>query len=109
MACAHQLTIEKIYVNTLLEYLEDGTLQAALRTSPGLCLPHYGQGVEWAPDANRLSLLTDIEHAALVRLSTELQELARKYDHRYQTEAVGAEGDSWRRSIDQIAGLRGIR
>jgi hypothetical protein len=109
MACEHQLNVEKIYVNALLAHLHDGPLQSALRASSGLCLPHYGQALQWAQDAERLTRLTEIEHAALARLSAELQELARKYDHRYQHEAVGSEGDSWKRSIDVINGLRGIR
>jgi hypothetical protein len=109
MSCEHQLNIEKIYVNMLLEHLHDGPLQAALRDSPGLCLPHFGQALQWAPDGERLTLITEIEHATLGRLSEELQELARKYDHRHQHETIGAEGDSWRRSIDLIAGMRGIR
>jgi hypothetical protein len=109
MACEHQLNIEKIYINALLEHLDDAELQQALRRSPGLCLPHYVQAVEWAPDSRRLALITEIEHASLASLSAELQELARKYDHRYQNETIGAEGDSWKRSINQIVGLRGIR
>jgi hypothetical protein len=109
MGCEHQLNIEKIYVNALLEYLGDEGLQQALRGSPGLCLVHYGQAVEWAADSWRLALITEIEHAALARLSAELQELARKYDHRFQHETIGAEGDSWRRSIDLVAGQRGMR
>jgi hypothetical protein len=109
MACDHQLKIEKIYVNALLEHLDDAELQSALRNSPALCLPHYGQAVEWAPDAHRLALVTEIEHAALAALSAELQELARKYDHRYQHETIGPEGDSWKRSLDRIVGIRGVR
>ncbi len=109
MGCEHQLTIERIYIRTLLEHLDDDTLQASLRASPGLCLPHFAQAIEWAPDARRLGVMSEIEQAALTRLSAELQELARKYDHRHQHEPVGAEGDSWRRAIDQISGARGVR
>jgi Family of unknown function (DUF6062) len=109
MGCEQQLAIEKIYLNVLLHNLDDGLLQAAFRASPGLCLPHYRQAVELAPDRGRLRLLTEIEHACLARLCVELRELTRKYDHRFTHETVGPEGDSWLRSIDQVTGRRGIR
>ena len=69
MACEHQLNLEKIYVNALLEHLYDDPLQAALRASRGLCIPHYGQAVEWAPDAARLASITEIERGARSRPS----------------------------------------
>ncbi len=109
MACEHQASIEKIYISTLLEHVQDAALQPALRSSPGLCLPHYEQAVKWAPDAGTLETITNIERGRLAALSAELQELARKYDHRYQHEAVGPEGDSWKRSIDIITAARGVR
>jgi hypothetical protein len=108
MACEHQLSAERIYLGALLTHLDE-TLLAALRASPGLCLPHFEQALEWAEDRRVARQVCEVENACLTRLSAELQELARKFDHRMQSEKIGPEADSWRRAIDQVTGLRGLR
>lgn len=109
LACQHQLRVEQVYLHALLDNLDDEALIAALRSSPGLCLPHFEQALGWVSDDATLATLLGLQLHSLGRLSGELQELARKFDHRFQHEVIGAEGDSWLRSIDQVTGRRGIR
>ena len=109
LACRHQLHVEQVYLHALLDNLDDEAMRAALRSSPGLCLPHFEQALGWVSDDATLAALLEAQLDSLGRLSSELQELARKFDHRFQHEVIGAEGDSWLRSIDQVTGRRGIR
>jgi hypothetical protein len=109
LACQHQLLVEESYLGTLWRYLDDEALAAALRASPGLCLPHLRQALPGAPDAGALRRLIEIELECLGRLRAELRELTRKFDHRFKHEAIGAEGDAWLRSIEIVSGKRGIR
>jgi hypothetical protein len=109
LACRHQLHVEQVYLHALLDALDDEAMLAAMRASPGLCVPHFEQALRWVRDEGALATLLELQLECLGRLSGELQELARKYDHRFQHELVGPEGDSWLRSIDQLAGRRGVR
>jgi hypothetical protein len=108
-ACRHQLLVEESYLGALWRYLDDAALAAALRASPGLCLPHLRQALPAAPDAAALRRLIEIEIDCLGRLRAELRELTRKFDHRFKHEAVGPEADAWLRAINQVSGVRGIR
>ena len=109
LACRHQLLVEESYLGTLWRYLDDEALAAALRASPGLCLPHLRQALPEAPDAAALRRLIEIQLECLGRLRAELRELTRKFDHRFKHEVIGAEGDAWLRSIAIVSGKRGIR
>ena len=109
LACRHQLLVEESYLGTLWRYLDDATLAAAFRASPGLCLPHLRQTLPGAPNLDALRRLIEIELECLGRLRAELRELTRKFDHRFKHETVGAEGDAWLRSIAIVSGKRGIR
>ncbi len=109
IACTQQKIAEETYLTTLLRNLDDNALCTAFRTSPGLCLPHFDQALGLARDAQTLSALVDLETGCLARLRDDLAELARKYDYNFRHELLGAERDAWLRSLDQIAGKRGIR
>jgi hypothetical protein len=109
LACRHQLLVEESYLGTLWRYLDDAALAAALRASPGLCLPHLRQALQAAPDEAALRRLIEIQIECLGRLRAELRELTRKFDHRFNHETVGPEGDAWLRAINQVSGKRGIR
>jgi hypothetical protein len=109
LGCHHQLLVEESYLGTLWRYLDDETLAAALRASPGLCLPHLRQALPGAPNLDALRRLIEIQTECLGRLRAELRELTRKFDHRFKHEVIGAEGDAWLRSIEIVSGKRGIR
>jgi hypothetical protein len=109
LACEHQREVEELYLQTLLRHLSEAELAAAFAASPGLCLPHFQQATDLAPDVPTLRLLIDMERECLARLRDELAEFARKNDHRNLGERVGREADAWIRSIDQVTGLDGVR
>lgn len=109
LGCEHQASVENLYLTALLHYIAEPALAAALEASPGLCLPHFRQALEMPAEPAALARLVEIETACLRRLSAELQVLARRLDHHYRGEIVGAERDAWLRSIDQVSGVRGTR
>jgi hypothetical protein len=78
-------------------------LQKALDQSPGLCLPHLRQALG-ALEPPALSLLLQRQQAAWAALHGELDELIRKYDHRYRDEKIGAEKDAWERAVRLTVG-----
>lgn len=108
-ACAHRRTMEDIAIQTLLKYLDDTQLAAALAKTDGLCLWHFSRALELVEDSAQLERLLRFEREALQGLCDELSELIRKYDYRFADEGFGAEGDSWLRATGIVSAERGIR
>jgi hypothetical protein len=105
-ACTHRDTIEAVYIETLLDHLEDPAFVDKLRSADPLCVAHLRGAIEIVPDAGRFQTLRDIQIAHWEGLIAELGEFIRKHDHRFQDEAVGQEGTAWLRTLDAIAGKR---
>jgi hypothetical protein len=108
-ACANQRTMEDIAVQTLLKYLDDARLAAALAETSGLCLPHFSRALELVEDSDRLQRLLRFQWQALEGLCDELSELIRKHDYRFKDEGFGEEGDSWLRATGIVSAERGAR
>jgi len=108
-ACAHQRTMEDIAIQTLLKYLDDARLAAALDETSGLCLLHFSRTLELVEDAAQLQRLLRFQRQALEKLRDELAELIRKHDYRFINEGFGQEGDSWLRATGIVSGERGAR
>jgi hypothetical protein len=105
-ACAYRRTLETVYVETLLEHLDDPEFVAKLREAAPLCLPHFRHAVEIVSGVDRFQTLRDIQTEQWEGLIAELDEFIRKNDHRFQHESVGQEGTAWLRALDAIAGTR---
>ena len=103
-ACTHRDTLETVYIETLLDHLEDPAFVDKLRVADPLCVVHLRSAIEAVPDARRFQTLRDIQIAHWEGLIAELGEFIRKHDHRFQDEAVGREGSAWLRTLDAIAG-----
>jgi hypothetical protein len=109
-ACAHRARMEAIALSAMLDALADGPqMQAALKASAGLCLPHLRRAFELTHDETAFTLLTALAQEKLASLRAELAEFIRKCDYRFRDEAMGAEGDSWSRAIAQMVGQAGVR
>ena len=108
-ACRQRRIMEDIYLNTLLRHLDDGALAPALRTSAGLCLPHFRRALQLVRDEESFHRLVEVQLVCLERLHGELSELIRKHDYRFLGEGFGAEGDSWIRAIARVSGQKGVR
>lgn len=108
-ACAHRRTMEDIAIQTLLKYLDDAPLAAALTKTDGLCLRHFSRALELVEDSEQLERLLRFEREALQGLCAELSELIRKHDYRFADEGFGEEGDSWLRATGIVSAERGAR
>jgi len=108
-ACAHRRTMEDIAIQTLLKYLDDARLAAALTATYGLCLPHFSRALELVEDLEQFQRLLRFRHEALRGLGNELSELIRKNDYRFRDEGFGEEGDSWLRATGIVSAERGAR
>ncbi len=103
----HELTC----IDTLLGHIRDtdGALGAAFEQSSGLCLVHLDQTIGAARDRAALARLLELQQGCMRALGAELAEFIRKHDYRFTAEGMGAEGTSWQRAIDMVAGKRGMR
>lgn len=108
-ACAHRRTMEDIAIQTLLKYLDDAQLAAALDETSGLCLPHFSRALELVQEFEQLERLLHFQRHALEGLCDELSELIRKHDYRFTDEGFGREGDSWLRAIGITSAERRAR
>jgi len=106
-ACKQAKTMERIYLDTLLDALlcEDGLL-AAYESSDGLCLPHLCQALAQVRDRAVFEALLNAQRAIWERLAAYLGEFIRKNDYRFRDEPLGEEGDAWLRAIAALAGSR---
>ncbi len=105
-ACAHQRAMEEIAIHTLLKYLSDAPLIAALSQTSGLCVPHFSRALELVENTDQLQELLRLQRSVLERLRGELEELIRKYDYCFIGKGFGQEGDSWLRATGIVAGER---
>jgi hypothetical protein len=104
-ACAHSLSLEKDFVETLLAHLDGpGALAQAYRGSDGLCLPHFRQALAQAASSTDARTLIAAQQVVWEQLHAELSEFIRKKDYRFRDEPFGDEKDAWRRALESIAG-----
>jgi hypothetical protein len=105
-ACLHRAELEAVYVETLLDHLEDAEFVAKVRSADPLCLSHYCQAAEQPVSSAQFQTLRAIQVEHWNQLIAELGEFVRKQDHRFHHETVGQEGDAWIRAIDAVIGTR---
>jgi hypothetical protein len=107
LACVRQSEMDRRYVDTLNESLPEHDFCEALRLSQGLCRQHFSQACAAAPHVEILQSLLKIQMEVNARLVEELDEFIRKNDYRFMSEGFGAEGNSWVRAIERLAGAEG--
>jgi hypothetical protein len=99
--CVREAEIERLTVDRLLEGLADVDFAADFRRSEGLCVPHFRLAYERGKETPQWHVVVTTERAALERLAGTLDELARKFDHRFQDEGhTKEESSSWRHALD---------
>lgn len=105
-ACALRDRMIDFVLHAMLDALarQDERIQAALRASTGLCLPHMVRAFELSRDEAAFDALCSLEQEKLAGLIHELDEFIRKNDHRFMAEGFGKEGTSWRRIVGWVAG-----
>ena len=107
--CVQQEKMDALALAALVEGLGDEQLQAALRASAGLCLPHLRGALQAVRSPAAFDTLVSIARERCQALRAELDEFIRKNDYRFQHEGMGAEGDSWKRAVWQMVGRTGMQ
>jgi hypothetical protein len=88
----------------LAQLLRQAEWRTRYEASRGLCLPHLRQVLRTAsPEVQ--AWLTANESRRWHILRSQLQEVIRKHDHRFQHEPWGEELGSWRRAIHKLYGV----
>ena len=105
--CVQQEKMDTIALTAMVDGLGDEALQAALRASSGLCLPHLRRALQAVRGPAAFDTLLNIARDRYTALRAELDEFIRKNDYRYNHESMGAEGDSWKRAVWQMVGRTG--
>ncbi|MBX3065432.1 MAG: hypothetical protein KF726_20825 [Anaerolineae bacterium] len=99
---------EQAYITTFTQYLTDVRFKDAYQQSAGLCLPHVRMALRQKLDKAQVRLLLDSQQQMWVRLRADLELFQDKNQHDRHGEELGAEADSWRRAVAQMAGERGV-
>lgn len=102
--CDQQEKMELLALRAMVDGLGDEQLQAALRASAGLCLPHLRRALGAVRSPAAFDTLVAISRDRYAALRSELDEYIRKNDYRFQHEGMGAEGNSWQRAVHAMAG-----
>ena len=102
--CDQQEKMESLALRVMIEGLREERLQAALRASAGICLPHLRRALGAVRNPADFETLVAISRDRYAALRAELDEFIRKNDYRFQREGMGAEGNSWQRAVHAMAG-----
>lgn len=104
--CAALEEFEQEYVGIFGRFMGDARFQAALRESEGLCLPHFRQVIGQL-NGDEARLLVEIQRDIWTQLRAEMELFLEKQEYE-RDDAIGAEGDSWVRAIQRMAGDKTI-
>jgi hypothetical protein len=103
-ACRLAEDAERRAAKTLLKHLAATEISSAYAAAGGLCLPHFQLVISHAGE-DLAPTLAQLQGDALSRLRDALDELIRKYDHRFRGEAITEEeAASWKRAVAIVAG-----
>jgi hypothetical protein len=95
-------TLERI-VDSLAAALKESDFVEEFRQSDGLCVPHLKRLLP-SLDQKRQTIVLDHQGSKMESLLKELAEFIRKSDYRFRDEAIGVEGDSYKRAADMVRG-----
>jgi hypothetical protein len=103
-ACVNAAATERRCLDTLLQFIDDGDLQAAYARSEGLCVPHLFGALEVGRDRRALAALVGRTREAWQRLARTLASFLAKHDYRNRQPCTEAEAAASRRALALLAG-----
>ncbi len=104
-ACDHTPAVERYAAQACAAGFTQAAFRAAFAAHPlGLCLPHFRTVLPLLRDPNVLREVVQVQADRFAATRTQLAEVIRKYDYRFQQEAKGEEFQAVTRSIALIAG-----
>jgi len=107
-ACSLEQDAVRRAIKTLLKHVSDADVAESYVAAGGLCLPHFTEtlvqaGAHASGTASRS--LSDWQATAFRRLRDELDELIRKHDYRFSSEAITEqEAVAWTRAVAATVG-----
>jgi hypothetical protein len=104
IACREAERIEARSLHTFAHHFD--LFAEALEASDGLCLPHIRLLLRGPVPAATGTAFLAAQRRIWQRIKAELEMFQRKSDINHADEPIGAEGDSWIRAIDALAGTR---
>lgn len=116
-ACTHLAEFARMYAEKIVELLSsdnEGFLKL-LKESKGFCIPHFVTLVQIAKESmptqsqKILKPLMEIEEKNLRRLSSELAEYVKRQSYEFSEKDRSAVADTVPRSVEKIAGRRGMK
>jgi hypothetical protein len=116
-ACIHLSKFAKIHATKIIELLSSGNEEflKLLKTSKGFCIPHFITLVHMAEEvmpnqSQKINkTLIEVEEKNLRRLNSELAEYIRRQSYEFSEKDRRAVADIVMRSVEKIAGRRGIK
>ena len=114
-ACIHAEEFMKIYIEEAAKLLASSEdFSKLFKESKGFCIPHFiiltraTKGLELNQVQNILKVLYEVEEKNLQRLHTELAEYIKRQSYEFSEKDRAAVANVQLRSIQKIAGRRGI-
>jgi hypothetical protein len=105
IACEHEETAAERVLNELGKSIIEEKIRSALGGSDGLCFPHLAQLLERIDEPQAIGYLLSLTQKKLETLQSEMSELIRKHDYRFQSEGVQEqEALAWRKAMRMISG-----
>ncbi len=99
---------EQRYIHTIASHFGEEQMQEAYRASDGLCLPHFRLLIHKLNSGDHVRMVAEAQIRKWQSLKGEIDLYLRNLDGRRLQEPMGAEGDSWIRAIEIVAGVRGV-
>ncbi len=107
-ACGVQQRTEAMYVDVLLDHLQDERITAAMDQNAGLCLPHLTLALQRLRGQELFRVLADRARISFTTLLADLDEMIRLSDYRFQGQRLGDVGDAWITAIERVTGEEGL-
>ncbi len=107
-ACQNVASFEKVYLETLLDYIFEPDFERQFILSSGICFAHLSVAINRFPRHKNLQALIKMQIEKFERLRKEVSEFVRKQDYNFRDETWGAESNSWKRALEMVAGKREI-
>jgi len=116
-ACIHLAGFSRMYAEKIVELLSSDSAEflKLLKESKGFCIPHFVALMQVAKDAKPtqsqeiVKTLMEIEEKNLRRLNSELAEYVKRQSYEFSEKDRLAVEDIVPRSVEKIAGRRGMR
>jgi hypothetical protein len=116
-ACVHISDFTEMYAKTVVELLTSSheEFSTLFKESDGLCVPHFvrlmqlTKAITHEQGRGVMETEMEVEEKNLLRLNSALSEYIRRLSYEFSAKDREATGDSALKSVEKIAGRRGLK